>query len=1420
MTRTTNELLRVGIDLGSTTIKIVVLDESDQIIYKKYNRHFSETRATLRNMLKELISRFGGYEMSFAITGSGGLSLAEGLGISFFQEVIACTEAVQRNLKNANVVIELGGEDAKITFLGKNIDQRMNGSCAGGTGAFLDQMAALLETSVAELNELAKNHGIIYPIASRCGVFAKTDIQAYLNEGAKTEDIAASIFQAVVNQTIGGLACGRKIQGNVAFLGGPLFFLDQLRERFIQTLNLTEEQILFPEDAQYYVAIGAAMLAGDNCQSLIEIYRKFKEIGMDDSEEIRKLQPLFVDENEYNNFIENHENTLERTNFADVKGPLFLGIDAGSTTTKAILLDEENKIVYQYYRGNKGTPLIAARSILEEIYSQMNSESWIKGACVTGYGEGLIQKALNVDFGEVETMAHYKGADYFLPGVDFILDIGGQDMKCLTTRNGFIEKILLNEACSSGCGSFLESFSKSLNIDLFNFVQNALYAKRPVDLGTRCTVFMNSKVKQAQKEGATIGDISAGLAYSVVKNALFKVIKIGPNNKLGEKIVVQGGTFYNDAVLRAFEIVTGKKVVRPEIAGLMGAFGCALIAKERQTNEKSSIISWQELRDLTYEIRHRRCKGCTNNCLLTVNVFSESNKYIAGNKCEFPLAKITDHTLIPNLYKIKNQLMFDYTSKNTEGKKIGIPRVLNLFENYPFWFTFFEELGFQTVLSKESTKLMYEKGIDTIPSESACYPAKLVHGHIVSLIEDGIDTIFYPCINKELKEFDEADNHFNCPVVAGYPELIRNNVDLLKEKNIDYIAPFIPYDLDNKMADRLFESFEKYGVNKKDILKAIKKGRAEDLRVKEEIKRKGEETLNYIKENNIIGIVLAGRPYHLDREINHGIDNIVTGLGMAVFTEDSIAHLSKNTEKREILNQWTYHARLFRAADFVNDNPNLSLVQINSFGCGIDAVTTDQVSQILASKNNIYTHLKIDEGSNMGAVKIRLRSLKAALENQQSKENMVFEDIEVPERVIFTKEMKENHTILCPQMSPFHFGLLKGMMKSEGYNIEVLPEIDPLAIETGVRFVNNDACYPTIVVVGQIMEAIESGEYDKENLSVLISQTGGGCRASNYIFFIRKALREAGYGHIPVISFAPSQFEKNPGFKMNMSMVKKIIYGAIYGDLLMRLVLRTRPYEKIKGSTNVLFEKWTEKLSTGSIITTKKAFAENVKKIIADFSKLERVKIDKPKVGIVGEILVKYHPTANNSIIDYLESEGVEVVCPDLYDFFLYSAFDNIFNYKKLSGSFMSMFFSNLFIKYSEELRDIVRKELESHPFVHGPIKFKDLTKLVEPFVSFGNQTGEGWLLTAEMIELSESGAKNIVCMQPFACLPNHITGKGMVKELSERLGSNIVSIDYDPGLSEVNQINRIKLMLSKAFKEFKPEEEKVYSKKVKKTIF
>ncbi len=1416
MISTRNELLRVGIDLGSTTIKIVVLNEEDQIIYKQYTRHFSETRETFKCMLKELIEQFGNHPMSFAMTGSGGLSLAESLGLSFFQEVIASTEAVEKNFDHVDVIIELGGEDAKITFFDKNIDQRMNGSCAGGTGAFLDQMAALLETSVADLNELAKDFTIIYPIASRCGVFAKTDIQAYLNEGASIEDIAASIFQAVVNQTLGGLACGKRVRGNIAFLGGPLFFLDQLRQRFIETLQLTPEQVLFPEDAQYYVALGAAMLAEEESQSIIEVYHKLKNLTLYD-DEIKNMKVLFNNPEEHQEFLEKHGNSLPRTTFSETKGPLYLGIDAGSTTTKAILLDQDNRIVYQFYQGNKGTPLVSARSILSEIYAQMEEESYIKSVCVTGYGEGLIKHALSADFGEVETMAHYKGAEYFLPGVDFILDIGGQDMKCLTIKDGFIEKILLNEACSSGCGSFLESFARSLDIELMDFIEKGLYAKYPVDLGTRCTVFMNSKVKQAQKEGATIGDISAGLAYSVVKNALYKVIKIGPSNELGEKIVVQGGTFYNDAVLRAFENITGRNVVRPEIAGLMGAFGCALVAKEKQEAQRSSIISHQELQDLTYEISHTRCKGCTNHCLLTINTFNNNQKYIAGNKCEFPMAKTESKAEVPNLFKTKKELMFNYQSKN-QGRKIGMPRVLNVFENYPFWFTFFEELGFHTVLSDESTKVTYEKGIETIPSESACYPAKIVHGHIIDLIEQGVETIFYPCLNKELKEYDEADNHFNCPVVSGYPELIKNNVDLIKESNIEYLSPFLPYDKDSKMAEILYETFKKYGLSKNQIVKAIAEGRKEDQRIKMEIRKKGEEALDFIDTHQLIGIILAGRPYHLDREINHGIDNIVTGLGMAVLTEDAVAHLASSASKREILNQWTYHARLFRAAEVVNQRNNLSLVQVNSFGCGIDAVTSDQVAQILSAGNNMYTQIKIDEGSNMGAVKIRLRSLKAAIANQCKKDQMIVTEYEPYERVIFTKEMKKNHTILVPQMSPFHFGLLQSLLGTEHYHVDVLPEIDPAAVERGVQHVNNDACYPTIIVVGQIMEAISSGKYDTDNLSVLISQTGGGCRASNYIYFIRNALRESGYSHIPVISFAPTQIEKNPGFTLPLRLVRKMVLGAVYGDLLMRLVLRTRPYEKIAGSTDTLFRYWEEKLSEEMPQLNKDLFKKNVSRIIDDFTALEIADEEKPKVGIVGEILVKYHPTANNSIIDYLEKEGAEVVCPDLFDFFLYCAHNQAYNYRHLSGSFMSMIFSDLFIDYAEKTRDIVRDALEGHPRFHGPIRFKKLVKMAKPFVSLGNQTGEGWLLTAEMAELVDYGAKNIVCMQPFACLPNHITGKGMVKELSERIDANIVSIDYDPGISEVNQMNRIKLMLSKAFKE-KPKEEKKNKRHYKKLI-
>ena len=1402
------ELLRLGLDVGSTTVKIVLINKNNKILYKRYERHFSDIKNTIVKLINDCYENFSNEYVSVTVTGSGGLSVSKWINIPFVQEVIASTKAVEATIPEVDVIIELGGEDAKITYFKGEIEQRMNGTCAGGTGAFIDQMAALLQKDAMGLNELAKGYNIIYPIAARCGVFAKTDIQPLLNEGAAKEDIAASIFQSVVNQTISGLACGKPIKGKVAFLGGPLYFLSELRKRFIESLNLKEDEIIFPEDSQLFVALGAALSSKFNNKISFKEFRERTEaLNVASQYEVQRLNPLFNSEDELEEFKRRHEkNKVERRDILSYKGNCYLGIDAGSTTTKAVLISDKGKLLYSYYGSNEGNPLELTIKILKEIYKILPRDVKIINSSVTGYGEGLIKTALKVDIGEIETMAHYKAAEFFLPGVDFILDIGGQDMKCLKIKNGVIDSIMLNEACSSGCGSFIESFANSLNMDIEEFSKAALLAKEPVDLGSRCTVFMNSRVKQAQKEGAKIGDISAGLSYSVIKNALFKVIKLRSSEEMGEKVIVQGGTFYNNAILRSFELISQKEVVRPDIAGLMGAFGAALIAKERfKEGYKTTLLKEKDIESFTSNAIMRRCGLCANNCLLTINQFSDGREFVSGNRCERGAGVEKSSENVPNLFEYKYKRIFQYKPlKKEEAKRgvIGMPRVLNIYENYPFWVTFFNNLGFRVQLSKRSSKELYELGIETIPSESACYPAKLTHGHIVSLIEGGISTIFYPCIPYEEKEDKKADNNYNCPIVTSYPEVIKNNMDIIKENNVKFINPFISFDNKKRLTKRLYDIFKEYGVTKEEIKNAVEFASAEKERFKEDIKSKGEEVLKYLKDTGKKGIVLSGRPYHIDPEINHGIPNLITSNGMAVLTEDSICHLSELERPLRVVDQWVYHSRLYRAASVVAKEDSLELIQLNSFGCGLDAVTTDQVEEILSSSGKIYTVLKIDEGNNLGAARIRIRSLKAALEEKDNKKRALEKESYLIDRVVFTKEMRKTHTILCPQMSPIHFQFLQEAFRAASYNLDILPSVDFKAVEEGLKYVNNDACYPSIIVVGQIIEAIKSGKYDLDNTSVIISQTGGGCRATNYIGFLRKALKDAGYENIPVISLNAIGIEKNPGFKVNASLLNKAMMALVYGDLLMRVLYKVRPYEKISGSSNLLYEKWVNKCKTSVINGKFGEFKKNIREIVKDFDNIEIREINKPKVGLVGEILVKFHPTANNNIVDIIENEGAEAVMPDLIDFLLYCAYDNNFKYEYLSGSKKAKILGNAGILGIELYRKEMKKALSNSNRFEPPKSIMELSKGAEPILSLGNQTGEGWFLTAEMVELIESGVKNIICMQPFACLPNHVTGKGMIKELKRRYkGTNIAAIDYDPGASEVNQLNRIKLMLSIAFK-------------------
>lgn len=1414
---------KLGIDVGSTTIKVVALDSYNKVIYNDYRRHFSDIKNTLIGSLEECFKKIGNFDLKITVTGSGGIGVAQWLQCDFQQEVIACTRAVEEFINKTDVVIELGGEDAKITYLKGGIDQRMNGTCAGGTGAFIDQMAILLNTDAQGLNILARDAENIYPIASRCGVFAKTDIQPLINEGAKKSDIAVSIFQAVVDQTISGLACGKPIRGKVTFLGGPLHFLDSLRERFIKTLNLKEGEYFAPENSEIYVALGAAILSENNeIISSKELIKKLNSISEKEIED-NFLEPLFKNDKEYFDFKKRHDSSVvPKSDLKTYKGNIFLGIDVGSTTTKAVVLGQNGEILYSSYNNNEGSPLNKTLEILKELYILINKDTRIAKATVTGYGEGLIKAALGIDIGEIETICHFRGAKEFMPNVEFILDIGGQDMKALMIKDGVINNILLNEACSSGCGSFIEGFSKSLGISIDEFAKLAISSKRPVDLGSRCTVFMNSKVKQVQKEGVSVSDISAGLSYSVIKNALYKVIKIRNFDELGKNIIVQGGTFYNDGILRSFEKITGINVVRPEIAGLMGAYGAALISKENhKENEISTIITRDKIDDFTIETSCERCGICGNNCLLTINKFSETEKYITGNRCERPLGEIAKKKNVPNLYKYKLKRIFSYKPLSKEEAirgEIGIPRVLNMYENYPFWFTFLTKLKFKVVLSPISNKEIFKLGIETIPSESACYPAKISHGHIMYLINKGLKIIFYPCVPYEYKEDSGANNHYNCPMVTSYPDVIKNNIDDLKEKNIKYLSPFLSLHNKEKLYKRLYEIFEEFNVTKKEIIEAVDAAFNERENVVSDIRKKGEETLKYIEEHKMKGIVLSGRPYHIDPEINHGLTDIITSFNMAVLTEDSVAHLGNLERPIRVVDQWMYHTRLYRAAAFVKERTDLELIQLTSFGCGLDAVTSDQVAEILASRGKMYTLIKIDEGSNLGAVKIRIRSLKAAMEERE-KNNVKLKNIDNSyKKNLFTKEMKKDWTILAPQMSPIHFQFIEKAVRASGYNIDVLPANDKEAIEEGIKYVNNDACYPSILVIGQMINALKSGKYDPNKTALIISQTGGGCRATNYVGFLKKGLREAGFPNVPIISLNVLGMERQPGFKISYRLIKKLMMGVIYGDLFIRVLYRVRPYETVKGSANKLYEYYREKAFKNVENGNKNEMNKLVKEIVKAFDTLEINDEVKPKVGIVGEILVKYHPTANNNIVDVLEKEGAEVVVPELLDFFLYCCYNSKFKNRYLSGSSIVKTGCDIAISYIESYRKVVIKELQNSERFGYPSSINNLAKKATNVVSLGNQTGEGWLLTGEMVELIESDVNNIICIQPFACLPNHITGKGMIKALKSKYPlANIVAVDYDPGASEVNQLNRIKLMMSVAFKNLKvPQQDYNYRKEVK----
>ena len=1603
--------IRIGFDVGSTTVKAVVLDmaaprpqapaepltaDDARVLFSDYRRHHANVRATAEGLLtdigKVLEERgFAGAPVRLTITGSGGLGLADGMGVPFVQEVIAETDAINDAYPQADVIIELGGEDAKITYLKPTPEQRMNGSCAGGTGAFIDQMATLLGTDAQGLNELAKRHTMLYPIASRCGVFAKSDLQPLINDGAAKPDLAASIFQAVSTQTIAGLACGRPVKGTVVFLGGPLFFMSELREAFRRTLEGKVETYITPENAHLYVAYGAAIVSDDELEldahdealpdesrgtdadaeapaqagvaapgrtvasSVEQLLARLDQLKTRPSAN-KTMRPLFADEAERREFDERHHRELiaQRT-MADAHGPLFLGIDAGSTTIKATLVNDDRDIVWSSYGTNQGSPLLAAAQIVKRIEGQLPDDAYIARSCATGYGEGLITAGLHVDEGVVETMAHYRGAELVSPGVTSVIDIGGQDMKYLAINDGVIESISVNEACSSGCGSFLQTFATSMDLSIEDFTKAALASTHPVDLGSRCTVFMNSSVKQAQKEGASIEDIAAGLCYSVVRNALYKVIKLRDAGDLGSTIVVQGGTFLNDAVLRAFELLTGRKVTRPNIAGLMGAYGAALTARMHyEDGARSTLLHGDALDHLSMTTSRDQCKLCQNHCKLTITTFQDGSRYVTGNRCERGGDRTKKKSPLPNLYDYKYRRAFAYrrlTEKAAKRGEIGIPRVLNMYENYPFWFTLLTNLGFRVGVSGRSNHELFEKGIDSIASENICYPAKLAHGHIQDLLDKGYKTIFYPCVHFEDLDVQGMDNRFNCPIVANYPGVIGANMAQLHQPGIRYMHPYFNLANHALMVDRIVEEFAWAHVTRDEARVAVDAAYREDKIFKHDVQQEGLRALAYMKEHGLRGIVLAGRPYHVDPEINHGIPEAITSLGMVVLSEDAVSWLepgrkldltpfvgkdevrpgSKDAdgfrkvddgfnpyvsgavspvrrvvdatgkshassqevyfdgrgdveEPLRVRNQWAYHARLYAAARFVSEYPGLELVQLNSFGCGLDAITTDQVQEVLAEKDDVYTVLKIDEVSNLGAAKIRLRSLKAAIEEREAetkreadarpeagaqttaRNEAVFrrtgtvriggtimprEDADQAARaaasaapnavsraaietntgigadsrmssrlskyahkIAFTKQMKKDYTIVGPQMSPFHFELLEAVFRSGGYKTDILRHASHEDIECGLKYVNNDACYPSIIVIGQLVNAIIQGKYDPDHTALVITQTGGMCRATNYYGLIRKALVDAGYPQIPVIALSTQGIESNPGFQITLPLVHRAVKALILGDVLLKCVNRVRPYEQTRGAANELHRKWNVVIretieNHGHTKHGKEWFGHGtyhydrlVHDIVRSFDTLPLRDIPrKPRVGVVGEILVKYHPDANNHVVDVIESQGCEAVVPGMMEFMTQNFYTTEWN-KHTLGTGGNRFGKGVLRwcveKYEKPMNDAFAASERFEPDLPLP----ELIRRAQQVTSLGVQAGEGWLLTGEIIELIESGAPNIVCAQPFACLPNHVTGRGMFHEIRrQHPNANIVSIDYDPGSSEANQLNRIKLMIAAAKK-------------------
>ncbi len=1399
----------LGIDLGSTTVKYVLLNAHGQVLQQEYVRHQSAVFPTLLTCLQKLATLYPHAQVCINFTGSAALALAEHLGLVFVQEVIAASTFLKQLPQTIDTSIELGGEDSKILFLSGGMELRMNEACAGGTGAFIDQMATLLHTDAPGLNELAKHAQKTYPIASRCGVFAKTDLVALLNQGVAKEDIAKSIFDAVCEQTISGLACGRSIEGNVCFLGGPLSFLSELQASFRSRLESDKTHFVLLDNAQYAMAHGAALEAlrsySDEFAEQKTPVKALEEViaalaTTNFKPEQSTLPCLFKDAAEREAFIARHQKeSLTSYPLAQAEGNLYLGIDLGSTTVKSVLIDDNLRLLDSFYTNNEGSPLEKLLPKVKALLAAIPPTAKLTAICTTGYGATLAKAALNAQYAEVETMAHQKAACAFDPDTTYVIDIGGQDMKCIKVKNGIIKDMQLNESCSSGCGSFIETFAKQLNLTLPQFVAAAEEAHYPSDLGTRCSVFMNSKVKQAQRDNVPLPDIAAGLCFSIVRNALYKVLRIHDSAELGDHVVVQGGTFLNDAVLRAFELLIGRNVIRPNIAGLMGAFGAALLAKERYAHDKQELVIKDDFFDLSkIKIRQFRCKGCNNHCLLTMNTFLSGQKHIHGNRCDFALKTGIKNKERNEFIEFKLATLFDRPVIPVEKARgtVGIPRVLNIYEHYPYWHALFSALNMHVELSPLTTKEIAELGNITIPSQSLCYPAKLTHGHVSYLANLGVQDIFLPCIPREAKVDQSMADSYACPVVGGYPEALKLNV-ITQHPGLKIHTPFLDITKGRTVLRAIKKCFPE--IPAREIKHAIYKAEEALNAYRVALRHEGERMVLKAEDEGKTLIVLSGRPYHIDPLINHGIPALISSMGTIVVTEDAVFHLAKEQPKLDVVNQWAFHSRLYKAAEFAAERANVQLVQLVSFGCGIDAITSEQVRKILERHDKIYTMLKIDEGDTLGAAKIRIKSLLCAL-NADAMSKLNGESVHQQKPVKGVPN--ELRTLYVPQMAPIHFPILTAALQALGYRVELLPDVNDKAIELGLKYVNNDACYPAIVVIGQLVEALVSGKIDAKRAALLLAQTCGPCRATNYPALLRWALHDLGYDEVPIVTLSSYDLDTDAlHLKLGLHGLYRLMRGILLGDLLQKLYFHTKTYEKLKGSSDTVLKIMVEQCSHYMLSSQRHHnFVNIVRAIVQAFSQID---LDdskkKPRVGIVGEILLKYHPKANLNLMNQLIEEGVEPVIGDISSFLLYCLNDSIFQAKYLKGSWVKATGSWLIAHRFNRMREVIMQALEDSKF-DNLTPFNDYKKAIEGLVSAGQQAGEGWLLTAEMIDYIEHGIKNVLCVQPFACLPNHVTGKGVMRAI--RMGyedANLCSIDFEAGTAQSNVANRLKLFLTTA---------------------